>query len=185
MTTVKFDISEAEEAARYLGLSIDKAAKRAILATAIRVVQQITTVVIPGEPRQPVDRSAYRAAWRARPDPDGATVSNSMPYASVVEYGAKAENVKISRAMIIALTGWVMRKGIGMSRTPLRKGTTRAAAKAQRATEARQIAWAIAKGMQKKGIFGGKGLRILEKGLKIVQTAFAQELKAEIEREYG
>ncbi len=178
MPTVKFDISQADEVAKYLGVSIEKVAKRAVLSTALLIVQRITTVIIPKEPRQPVDRGAYRAAWKAKKDPDGALVSNSLPYASVIEYGAKAENVKISRAMIDALAAWVLRKGL------VAKGKG-AAGKARANLEARSVAWAIARGMQKRGIFnGGKGLRILEKALKGLEEIYAEELKRELEREY-
>ena len=179
MTTVKFDISEAEELAKYLGLSIDKVALRAIHATALRVVNHIVTYVIPAEPRQPVDRGIYRAGWRAKKFEKGSYVYNPVPYASIVEYGARAENVKISKLMIIALTGWVLRKGLVK---PVGKGKK---AKAQAQAEATAMAWAIAMAMKKNGIFNkGKGLRVLEKALKIVSNAFAQELKTELEREY-
>lgn len=188
MPTVKFDISEAEEVARHLGFSIDKAAQRAILSLALRIVQHITTYVIPRENPQPVDRGAFRAGWRAKRAPDGAVIMNTLPYAAVIEYGARAENIKISRGMIIALTGWVLRKGIGMSRTPARKKMTRAQMKAARNEEARKVAWAIAMSMLKKGIFNREdergGLRVLEKALKIAKHAFADELRREIEREY-
>jgi Bacteriophage HK97-gp10, putative tail-component len=179
MPSVKFDISEAEEVARYLGFSIDAVAKRAILATANRVVQHITTQIIPNTSPQPVDRGAFRAGWKAKKDPDGAEVRNTLPYASIIEYGARAENIKIGRKMIEALAAWVRRKGIGGSKT--------ASGRVRRPSveEATSIAWAIAKTMQKKGIFnGGKGLRVLERALVIVQNAFAQELKTELEREY-
>jgi hypothetical protein len=178
VATVKFDISEAEEVARYLNLSLEKVAKRAILATAFRVVERITTVIIPKEPRQPVDRGAFRAAWRAKKDPDGAIVTNSMPYASVIEYGARAENIKISRAMIMALAAWVLRKGL------VKKGKG-AAGKQKASEEAEGVAWAIARSMKKKGIFdGGKGLRILEKAMVGLEKYFAEELARELGREY-
>lgn len=178
MPTAKFDISEAEELARYLGLSLDKVARRAVLSLAHRLVQHITTYVIPREPRQPVDRGLFRAGWKAKKVPEGAYVYNGMPYAGIIEYGAKAENVKISRAMIIALTGWVLRKG-------LVKGGRGKKAKAAANASATKVAWAIAMSMKKKGIFnGGQGLRVLEKAMKILQHGFAGELKREIEREY-
>ncbi len=178
MTTVKFDISQADEVAKYLGVSIEKVAERAILATAIGVVARITTVIIPAEPRQPVDRGAYRAAWRAKKVPGGAQVQNLLPYAAIIEYGARAQNIKISAAMIKALAEWVIRKGI------VGRGKGKAG-KAAAQAEAISMAWAIAKSMKKRGIFnGGTGLRVLEKALKGVQRLFAQELKAEIQREY-
>ncbi len=145
----------------------------------MRVLQHITTVVIPAEPRQPVDRGAYRAAWKVKKEPDGATITNTLPYAAVIEYGARAENIKIGRAMIDALAAWVLRKGL------VGKGGRGKAAKASAQKEAVGMAWAIAKKMKKRGIYnGGKGLRVLEKAMTIVKTAFADELKREIEREY-
>jgi hypothetical protein len=188
MPTVKFDISEAEEVARHLGFSIDKAAKRAVLSLALRIVQHITTYVIPRENPQPVDRGAFRAGWRAKRDPDGATVKNTLPYAAVIEYGARAENVKVGKAMIDALTAWVLRKGIGLTRNPPSRPLTKKQMKFAREWQARKVAWAIAMGMLKKGIFNREdergGLRVLEKALKISKHAFADELRREIEREY-
>lgn len=188
MPTMKFDISEAEELARQLGFSIDKAANRAVLSLALRVVQHITTYVIPREEPQPVDRGAYRAGWRAKREPDGATIKNTLPYAGVIEFGARAEHIKIGKKMIDALEAWVLRKGIGLSRTPPQGKMTRKEMKAARQKEARKVAWAIAVAMLKKGIFNRQdergGLRVLEKGLKIAKHAFADELRREIEREY-
>jgi hypothetical protein len=167
MSAVKFDISQAEEMAKKLGIDINKAAKRAVLSTAMRVVQKITTVTIPAEPRPPIDRRAYAAGWVAKPTADGAMIQNTVPYASVIEYGARSENIKIGKLMLDALEGWVRRKGIG-------KGEM----------EPRQVAWAIAISMTKRGIFnGGKGLRILEKALNGIEALFAEELKREIGRE--
>lgn len=188
MPVHKFDISEAEEVARYLGFSIDKAAKRAILSLALRMVQHITTWLIPRENPQPVDRGAYRAGWRAKKTPEGAEVRNTLPHAAIIEFGARAENIKPGKKMIDALEAWVLRKGVGMSRTPARTKMTRKEMKAARQSEARKVAWAIAMGMLKRGIFNREdergGLRILEKALKISKWAFADELKREIEREY-
>ena len=177
MSSRKFDISEVEEVGRYLNLSLEKIAKRAILGMANRIVNRIITVIIPKEPRQPVDRGAYRAAWRAKKDPEGAVITNSMPYSSVIEYGARAENIKIGRAMIEALAKWVLRKGL------VAKGKG-AAGKARATAEATSAAWAIARSFQKKGIFNGKGLRILEKAMAHADEDFAEELRREIGREY-
>lgn len=185
MPTMKFDIKDAEEMARRLGFSIQKVGNRALLATALRIVQHITTYIIPREPRQPVDRGAYRAAWKAKKTADGAQVTNHMPYAAVIEYGAKAGNIKISRVMIEELAEWVMRKGM-VAPPPKQKGINAKRRKIRHFLLAEKVAWAIAKSMKKKGIYnGGTGLRVLEKALKIVENAFAQELKTELEREYG
>lgn len=178
MTTVKFDISQLGAIEKYLGSSIEKVAERALVAAALGVVQKITTSIIPAEPRQPVDRGAYRAAWRAKKAPGGAQITNAMPYASIIEYGARAENVKIGAKMISELANWVLRKGIVGKGKGLR-GKVRARA------EAISVAWAIAKAMKKHGIFNqGQGLHVLEKGLRNVQKLFVRELKRELAREY-
>jgi hypothetical protein len=179
MPTVKFDISQSEEIARHLQMSIEDVGKRALLATANRVVQHITTVIIPAINPQPVDRGAYRAGWRAKRIPEGAEVINTVLHALFIEDGVRGENVKIGKKMIDALAAWVRRKGIG--------GTVSKTGKVRKPSEdtARAIAWAIAVSMKKKGIFkGGEGFKVLARALKIVENAFAQELKTEIEREY-
>src|SRR5258706_10382123 len=102
MPTVKSDVSEAEALARYMKIALERVAVRAIHALALGMVQHVVAVVIPREPRQPVDRGAYRAAWKVKKARDGAWVFNGMPYAGVVEFGARPENVKISREMIVA-----------------------------------------------------------------------------------
>lgn len=168
MPAIKIDISEADKLARELGIDIDKIARRAILSTAHRVVQKITTVTIPAEPRPPIDRRVYAAGWGAKPTSDGAMIQNTVPHAGIIEDGARAENIKVGRAMIDALEAWVKRKGIGKGEmTP------------------RQVAWAVAMSMKKRGIFnGGKGLKILAKAVKGLEVIFAEELKREIEREF-
>lgn len=179
MPTVKFDISQSEEVAKHLEMSIEDVGKRALLATAMRVVQHITTVIIPQQKPQPVDRGAYRAGWRAKRIPEGAEVVNTVLQSLFIEDGVRGENVKIGRKMIDALAAWVRRKGIGSK--PGKNGKMRKPS----VDEARDIAWAIAVAMKKKGIFnGGAGFKVLAKALKIVENAFAQELKTEIEREF-
>jgi hypothetical protein len=177
--TAKFDISEGDQIATFLGTSFERAAHRAMLSTALRIVQHITTVIIPAEPRQPVDRGAYRAAWRASQLADGsAMITNAMPYAAVIEYGARAENIKIGTAMITALANWVIRKGLVKKRRGARGAF-------QARSEAIAMAWAIAKSMKKRGIFnGGTGLNVLEKAMKIVRKTFAEEIATEIDREF-
>lgn len=175
MPTIRFDISQAAEVAKYLEVSINRAAERALYAAALRVVQRILTVIIPKEKQPPVDRGAYRAGWKAKKIPKGAEVRNTLPYAAIIEYGARAENIKIGRAMIIALKGWVLRKGLGLPN---------GGSKWDRQKAAEQMAWAIAKAMQKRGIYGPEGLRVLEKALVGLEEDYAEELKTELEREY-
>ena len=80
--------------------------------------------------------------------------------------------------MIEALAEWVRRKGIG-GRTVVSKSGRERRVKAS-AAEATAIAWAIAKSMQKKGIFaGGKGLSAPCK----VEPRIPGIVKEEVERE--
>lgn len=163
---------------RALGMDLTEIANRAILGAAIKVVQRATAVVIPGEPRPPIDRRIYAAGFQAKPLPDGALVKNTAPHAGIIEDGARAENIKIGAKMIAALTAWIIRKGL----VPRKKGK---GGKEDQLKQARQIAWAIAINMKAKGIFNeGKGLKILEKALKGVEADFANELRREIGREF-
>lgn len=168
MTTRVFDISQSDELKKYLDKGFEEGAERAILSTALKVVQNITTAIIPAFPRPPVDRGAYRAGWRAKPIARGAEIVNTLPHASIIEYGARAQNVKIGKAMIDALAAWVRRKGIVRGRGKQSK------------LDALQVAWAIARAMQKKGIYGPRGLRVLEKALKGVPSILNDEFKREM-----
>jgi hypothetical protein len=178
----KFDISQHQEVARFLGQTIDAAAERAVLSLALRIVQRIVTHEIPVQHPEPVDRGAYRAGWRAKNIAGGAEVRNTLPYAAVIEWGARAENVKIGRLMIIALSGWVVRKGL----IPPQEGKNAAVRRGRVQIAATKMAWAIAMAMKKRGIFNrdGKGLRILEKAMKRADDFFEEELLREIDREY-
>lgn len=174
--TAHFDISQHAEVSKYLDKGFENAAKRAMLATANRVVGVILTEVIPGLNPQPVDKGMYRAGWRAKKVTGGAEVYNNTPHAPIIEYGARAENIKVGKAMIDALTKWVIRKGI------VGKGK---GAKDQ----ARSVAFAIANSMKKKGIFnrdGKQGLHVLDKALErvgdFVSEEFANEMKREFEK---
>jgi hypothetical protein len=91
-----------------------------------------------------------------------------MPYAAIIEYGARGENIKIGRKMIEALAAWAKRHGmVG----PEPGDDTR-------------VAWGIATNLAKRGIFNeGKGLRILEKSLKKLQPILDEEYAREIKRE--
>ena len=152
---------------------MNESAKRGILSFAMRIVQYITTDLIPAEPRIPVDRGAYRAGWQYKKTSKGAEIYNNAPHAMIVEYGVRPENVKPGPAMREALKNWLMRKGI-----------------VQDEKEAVAVAWAIAMKMKKTGIFntpaqGGKpggGLRILERAMRKVDPWLVEEIAREIER---
>jgi hypothetical protein len=173
---MRFDISQHKEIKRWIDSGAARAARRASLATAMRLVNHIQTVLIPGENPPPVFDRHYASGWRAEPTAQGADVFNTMPYASVIERGARAENIKIGRKMIDALTEWVRRKGLTGDRKPSKENVD----------ESRKIAWAIAMAMKAKGIFnrdGSKGLRIAERAAKAAPGFFVEELKTELARE--
>lgn len=175
MTSAKIRIEQAPAWVARLEGDMRRAAEKGLYSAGLRMVRHIQTVVIPATERDvegarpPVDRGAYRAAWLlAKLGPREVLVSNSLPYAAVIEEGARAANVKVGRAMIDALAAWVVRKGIvGRKEGPM---------------AARSVAWAIAKKMQKDGIFNkGRGLRVLERAMK----SAPQFLREEVERELG
>lgn len=162
-----------------------KAAHAGLLAAAHRIVEHIVANIIPNLDRPPVDRGIYRAGWRARRISEGAIVENVAPHAPFIEYGVRAAHVKPGREMIDALTKWVQRKGIG-GRTVISSNTKSSAGlfgtrhvKAS-TTEARSIAWAIAKDMQKRGIFAPKGLQVLEKASKDFPRFIREEVIREL-----
>lgn len=166
MATKTISLKDAGRWVASLKGDLRDAAEKGLLSAAARLVAHIQTVTIPQADPQPVDRGMYKAGWRYKAIKGGAEVYNTTPQAPIIEYGAKAANIKVGRKMIDALAQWVRRKGI---------------AKDER--EARQIAFAIAFTMKKKGIFnGGKGLRILEKATERAPEFIRQEVDREIKR---
>ena len=177
-----FSIDQHVEFGKWLEGGIQTVAKKACLSTAMRVVSVITTELIPNEEFPPIFDGHYRSGWRADPTEKGADVYNDIPYASIIEDGARAENIKIGGAMIEALTEWVRRKGLA---GPPAKSRS---AKATQLVNARNIAWAIAVSMKTKGIFnrdGRKGLKIAERAMARVPTLFREEFAAELKRKFG
>lgn len=143
-----------------------KAAVLGLQSAAARGVQDIITRIIPSRTPQPVDRGVYRSGWRFYPAPDGAVIECFEPHAILIEDGVRAGNVKIGKKMIDALAEWVQRKGIVSG------------------DDARGVAWAIAKSMQRRGIFNkGKGMGILAELVDKYQPGYVEEEVArEVER---
>jgi hypothetical protein len=173
-----FDISEDQELKRWLVEHMQEGVRKGLLSAALRTVGVIQNEIIPAEKPPPIFDAHYKQAWHGVPTSYGADVYNDMPYAPVLEYGARAENIKIGRKMIDALTEWVRRKG--------RMGTAPEAR-----ADARSAAWAIARAMQGttriqgKGIFnrdGVNGLRILEKATRRLREFVGEEIEREVNR---
>jgi hypothetical protein len=140
----------------------------------------------------PVDRGTYRAGWHFRKTAGGADIYNAEPVALFIEHGVRAGNVKPGRAMIAALTEWVIRKRLVTTVKIKARGLAPATRKQLQQDDlharATQVAWAIARGMQKRGIFNrpNPGLGIMAElnrnylpGIIRTEVAFAlsQEFK--------
>lgn len=175
MTTKRFDLKDADKLRKHLGDRFEKAALAAVQGAALLVVEDIVTNIIPNESPPPVDRGIYRAGWRAQPTKEGANIVNNTPHAVFVEHGVRAANVKPGRKMIDELAKWAKRKGMVKGKG---KGV---------ADKARSIAFAIARNMQKRGIFnrGGEGLRILEKAMRDIDKHMSREIGAAIKKAFS
>lgn len=171
MSAKRFD--DPQKLAEAVQKASQKAMDRAVLSTAQRVVQHIQTVIIPGQPRPPVDRSTYRAGWKAKAVKGGALVYNTTSQASIIEYGVRPQNVKIGRKMINALAEWARRKGIVKGKKAKKGSPDKLAV---------GMAWGIAKKMKVNGIFGPRGLRILEKAKSVIRKFVAEEIAREFEK---
>lgn len=132
-----------KEAGAFFGKLSDKrreAAMRGLKSAALRAIQIVKAELIPAAVPQPVDRGHYRAGWAMAEVPNhGVLIINAEPHAALVEHGVRAANVKPGRAMIAALAEWARRHSF---EDPL------------------GAAWAIARAMQRRGIWGGRGLGI-------------------------
>ncbi len=170
----KIDISKAGPEIDKLEEKAKKVFQKAAMSTGYRLVSHIVNIVIPSMRLPPVDRGAYRAGWRVKPIPGGAYVYNAAPHANFIEKGVPPENVKIGKAMIDALTSWVIRKGIAKKKG---KGS---AAKAAQEQQARSIAWAIAMSMKKKGIFRAHGYGILKLAMQKIPLFIQEEIVREV-----
>lgn len=161
---LKYGAREVEK----MGLRAKRAVAKGLWSAAIRGVQVIQTQLIARATPSPVDRGLYRGGWRHGPLHEGGELVggelwNPEHHAAIIERGARASNVKIGRAMIDALEEWVRRKHVGDPEA------------------ARSTAWAIATDMKRRGIFGPKGLRILEDLMVRLMPGIAAE---EIRREF-
>ncbi len=187
-----FQVAQSREIAEWLKKGTTAAIKAAVASTALRTVGHIQNELIPNEEPQPVDTGAYRAGWHV----DGSDVVNTLPYATVIEGGARGANIKIGHAMIKALKLWVLRKGF-FGRGRAVSGATRGikegafgVGKAGRAAanieqQAESVAWAIAVAMKKRGIFnrnGSKGLRIAERATQFALKVLPEEMAREVGR---
>lgn len=183
MATFRLDEVEG----RYLNqlsATMRDAAMRGLHSAALRTVQHIQIEIIPSITPEPVGRGAYKAGWHVEPLPNGYVVVNNLLQAVFIEHGVRAENVKIGRKLIDALTEWVRMKGIGAT-VKTTKGGLKKVVKATQ-EEARGIAWAIAKNMKKVGIFNkGNGWNVLGRANKMAPQFIREEVAREMKKQFG
>ena len=172
---IRVEIKDSRVVTDAVREAVRRAGRLGTLSAAARLVQVIKSRLIPAEDPPPVDQRAYSNAWDFEPTATGARVYNDSPHAPVIEYGARAENVKVGRAMIDALAEWAVRKGlVGRGR-----GSIQARSAEQ---EAQSFAWAVATNMRKRGIFnrGSEGLGIARKASALAPALVEQEIRAEL-----
>lgn len=168
MTEFSVPLSKAAAQFEELADDMKQAAFRGLILAGARCVAVIVSEIIPKRVPQPVDRGTYRAGWKTRSSSSYVEVYNDEPVASIIEDGARASNIKPGRAMLKALASWALRKGL-----------------ASNEKEALSRAWAIAKTMQKKGIFnrnGQQGLGVLR---ELVTWRADDIVEAEVLRAIG
>lgn len=188
---IRFEDHQIEDLVSWARAGLMGGSKKGTISSAMKMVQIITTEIIPAIERPPVDTRAYAAGWRVEMSENGANVVNTLPYASIIEFGAREENIKIGRKMIDALTAWVLRKGLMMDRESGKMSVRPRKAsnmeeRINHEQEARNLAWAIAKGMQKRGIFnrnGQRGLRVGQQALARVRPLAMKEIERAIAKQ--
>lgn len=182
-----FDISQRDELGKFLSAKVQEKARLGAYSAALRLLAHIKAVVIPATPtevpgaHEPVDRGLYKSAWEITRTAEGADVYNPLPHAPIIEWGARNTNIKIGARMIDELSQWVLRKGLISSE---RMSELKTASKGGGmfsflpvAVEARNIAFAIAQSMKKRGIFNeGQGLRVMERAMKKAPDFIREEI---------
>lgn len=149
-----------------LGPQWMKTVRKGLRAGAMRSVRilQEATMKAPSGSNSPgaqgffgaVNTGAYRRAWKWRETNEGVSIFNNMPYAPVIEYGRRPGK-GISREGQIALARWVRRK------------------MKVKESEAKGIAYCIARAHKRRGL---KGRRVLRDSLKSMKNV----LNAEVEK---
>lgn len=172
MTARVVELKDGPKMVAELKGEMREAAMRGLISAAHRLRAQIVAKIVPSRSPKPVDRGIFRAGWMSYATTiegqECAVVENTVPHAAFIEYGVPATNVKPGKAMIDALTEWVIRKRI---------------VNKSKASAARGVAIAIAHKLKMRGIFnGGQGLRILEEAMREADKVIDAEIAAELKR---
>lgn len=183
MSTIQ--LSAASSWVDKVGKNLHKAALDAAHSAVLRGERDIKSGALG---KVPANRGTYKAGWHSIRMPWGARLYNqTYPQAPIIEHGVPPENVKVSRAMIEALSEWA-----AMNRKSVFKKTKTYIAKSRESVEllsqtsdVRSAAWAIAMSIKKKGLFrgeGGFGLHFIDKVTPVLiaefKAAFARFAKA-------
>ena len=187
-----FEIDQVDALVRHVSEQSRAAVHRGVLSAGMRLVRDIKGVLISREDPPPIDQKTYANAWQCVETPEGADVYNDAPHAPIIEYGGRGSDAggtwSVGARMIEALSEWVVRKGL-VGQGP--------GGHQERALEdeAQSMAWAIAKSMQKHGMFNqgpahpgadeGGGLRITEKAAATLPKILAEEIAAELREALG
>ncbi len=171
MPTYTVSLKDASAAYGKIGKDIHEAALKGLRKAATWGLAQIIVAIHEHSP-PPIDRGAagYLGGWQILPLPNGAMLYNDELQAIFIEYGVRADHVKIGRKLISALAAWGVRKGICAD------------------DEAEDFAWAVAHAFKKRGIFnqeGQGGFRILEGVMKRLPRVVRQEIERAIKQQVG
>ena len=109
-------------------------------------------------------------------------IFNDSPHAPIIEYGRRP-GAPIGRKMVQALAEWAKRHGLTVDTVKVdKRGRESVVTRKARGDELMQIAFVIALAIKRRGLYGGKGLRILEKALKMAPQFLAEEVRRELAR---
>lgn len=167
MPTVKLTLDQLPAWARSLGKRLKPATVRGLQRGAMQalpVLQDATRFAPPASPAgQPgaVNTGALLRGWRAVPEPNGVLVTNSVPYAPVVEYGRRAG---ARQPPLRVIEQWARRR--------LRLN----------AKEAKAAAYPIARAIAKRGL---DARLILTDKLTPLKELVMVAVRAELRRELG
>lgn len=132
--TYTVDIKDYDRLLKAFGKQAPKHARKAMIKAAYDGQSEILDVISKME-RPPVDLGMYRKGWKVGRRKDGAELENSVPYASVIEEGARPH-----WAPLQPLIEWVTRKGLMGNKTrsfELIKARTQKLAKAGKVSKTR------------------------------------------------
>ena len=159
-----------EDAGKYfanLQPKFREAAMRGLHSTALHAQQKIQTDFIynTGWRYPPIDKKGYRASWNVRRRGWQVVIKSDAPHAGLIEYGRRPQDPrKIGRAMLANLEDWAKRHGF---------------------QDPKRAAWALARSINRRGLWAPQGLRIFEKAVLFMRADMVSEVKAEIAKERG